>query len=273
MTSSESDILGFAAVDGIAFAAERGRLKPERIPALKIENLGSLIELWQLSESMSVPAPDSGLFGISDDLGRLIHALRRDQDQWICPVSQRAGFLKTGIEPPEDTVWTRFGMSAQRAAMSSGFPKRIAAQMTAALGELRSNIYEHSESLGTGLVAFHAANSRFEFVAADQGIGILTSLRQSSVYADLEDHGEALRLALTDGVSRFGSNSDRGHGFRPLFIGLANLNGTLRFRSGDHAFLIDGSNPSLMSGRPAEKPVLKGFFASVNCETASSAGL
>jgi hypothetical protein len=34
--------------------------------------------------------------------------------------------------------------------------------------------------------------------------GVLKSLRIGHHYAHLSDHGEALRLALTDGVSRFG---------------------------------------------------------------------
>ena len=85
------------------------------------------------------------------------------------------------------------------------------------------------------------------------------------MYTGLDDHGEALRLTLTDGVSRHGSGTGRGRGFRPLFIGIANLNGSLRFRSGDHALIIDGRNPSLMAARLAQKPTIGGFFASVKC--------
>jgi hypothetical protein len=115
---------------------------------------------------------------------------------------------------------------------------------------------------------FRAGLRRFEFIVADQGIGVLDSLRSSVEYAALNDSGEALSLTPTDGVSRFGSGSTRGLGFRPLFIGLANLKGALRFRSGDHALLIDGRNPSLITARLAEKPTIKGFLASIVCEPA-----
>lgn len=54
-------------------------------------------------------------------------------------------------------------------------------------------------------------------------------------------------------------------GFRPPVIGLANLFGALRFRSGNHALTIDGRTPSLMSAKTAEKPTLQGFFISVAC--------
>lgn len=97
-------------------------------------------------------------------------------------------------------------------------------------------------------------------------MGVLESLRTCTERAGLEGHGDALRLTLTDGVSRHGVNCGRAHGFRPLFIGFANLNGVLRFRSGDHALIIDGSNPTLMTARTAQKPHLKGLLISVTCK-------
>ena len=48
-------------------------------------------------------------------------------------------------------------------------------------------------------------------------------------------------------------------------IGIANLNGSLRFRSGDHALVIDGHNPSLVPARLWQKPKIGGFLASVKC--------
>jgi hypothetical protein len=74
---------------------------------------------------------------------------------------------------------------------------------------------------------------------------------------------------LTDGMSCHGANVGRGHGFRPLFIGLANVRGSLRFRSGDHALVIDGTNPSLMTAKVGQKPFLKGLLISVACESGS----
>jgi len=62
-----------------------------------------------------------------------------------------------------------------------------------------------------------------------------------------------LRLALTDGVSRYGKEAKRGAGFRPIFVGLANLAGSLRFRTGDHALTIEGQKIELMSSKMAQK--------------------
>ena len=73
----------------------------------------------------------------------------------------------------------------------AGFPRKIAAQLAAAIGELYSNIYEHCGAPGTGLIAFRAQSNRFEFAVADRGIGVLESLRTCGDYTALSDPGEA----------------------------------------------------------------------------------
>jgi hypothetical protein len=98
-------------------------------------------------------------------------------------------------------------------------------------------------------------------------VGILETLRTCADFAHVTDHGNALMLALADGVSRFGSSTGRGFGFRPIFVGLANIRGFLRFRSGDHALILDGTEPSLTTAKPAQKPMLSGFIVSITCET------
>jgi len=268
MTETPPALFDFAALDDLAFAADRDRLGGRELPRLKARDVGPVIELSQFATKGLLPGPREAGWLELEGLDHLMRALDDGKTRWVCRDSGRMGFLRTGTAAPEDeTVWTGFGLAAQKAATAAGFRKRIAAQLTAALGELHSNVYEHSGEPETGLIAFRAQANRFEFVVADSGIGVLESLRSYDEYAGLCDYGEALRLALTDGVSRYGPAAGRGQGFRPLFIGLANLNGVLRFRSGDHALLIDGQNPSLMTARPAQKPRIPGFLVSVSCET------
>ena len=100
--------------------------------------------------------------------------------------------------------------------------------------------------------------------AADRGIGILRSLCRCAAYAALLDEGKA----LTDGVSRHGPDSNHGHGFRPIFTSLMNLHGELRFRSGDHAIVMDGASPALATSRITQKAPIDGFFASVRWHAA-----
>lgn len=110
-----------------------------------------------------------------------------------------------------------------------------------------------------------------EYGHSDRGIGVLENLRTCPDYAHIADHGEALRLALTDGVSRHGPQAKRGGGFRPLFVGLANLSGSLRFRSGDHALVIEGQRIEAMAAKTAQKALLQGFLASVVCRISQDA--
>lgn len=265
MMEGAPEILDFAAVDGLAFAAECGRLNGQAIPAFVAKDIGPLIEFSQLSAVGTLPPLGSSPLMRLSGLTKFVDALESGRSQWFCPTSRHKGLLRTEHSPPADAVWTGFGLSAQKAAKAAGFPRRIACQFVAAMGEFYNNIYEHAKTPDTGIIAFSAMPDRFEFVVADRGIGVLNSLRSTATYCALADHGKALQLVLTDGVSRYGAATNRGHGFRPLFVGLANLNGSLRFRSGDHALLINGQQPSLMNARVAQKPDLQGFLIAVSC--------
>ena len=268
--SNATQALDFNTVDDLAFAAERGSFNSSALPNMNVQDIGPLIELHLLAESGNLDSPYTAPWLSLNGIAQLGKALEARRKQWICPRLKLTGILRTSPSYALGaTDWTAFGLAAQQAA-AMGFPRRIAAQLAAALGELHSNIHEHAQAPRTGIVAFRAHPHKIELVVADQGIGVLESLRGASAYADLCDHGEALRLALSEGVSRYGSCANRGYGFRPLFVGLANLKGSLRFRSGDHALLIDGRHPSLMTARMAQKPYISGFFISIVCETPPS---
>ena len=260
--------LDFATLDGLAFAAERGRLTGNEVERAVARDLGPLIEMSHLATAGLLPRPSNAPWLELDGMGNFRRALATGQTRWVCPFHRNAGFLRT-VAVRDEICWANFGVAAQKAAATAGFAKGVAAQLVGAIGEMYSNIYEHSDAARTGLIAFNARGGSFELVATDRGMGVLDSLRACPAYAGLNDHGEALRLTLTDGVSRHGSETGRGRGFRPLFIGIANLNGSLRFRSGDHALIIDGRNPSLIAARLAQKPKVGGFFASVKCLAAA----
>jgi hypothetical protein len=200
-------------------------------------------------------------------LTRFLGAWYGGQNSWLSE-DARIGLIRTnGISSNSDSDLTRFLMSAQRAAREvSRLPGTTPGQMAAAIQELEGNIQEHSNAPATGVIAFRATSGLFEFVVADHGIGLLASLRQRATFSAIEDHGKALELALTDGTSRY-IEAGRGHGFRPIFIGLTNLRGRLRFRSGDHALVMDGTGPTLASAQISQKPLFEGFLASVSCRT------
>ncbi len=260
--------LTYSALDGLAFAAERGRLAEDSARLdLFARDLGPFLEYVVLAKAGLLPSPERVSWLALNGSAALYAALSDRRHYWVCPMTRRAGLYRTYARlRVDDTSWTEFCFAAQHAASAVGFLKAIAAQLVGAMGEMESNIYEHSQASGTGVIAFNAVPGAFEFVVADCGIGVLQSLKSCSEYAELADHGEALRLTLTDGVSRYGAGSERGHGFRPLFTGLANLNGALRFRSGDHALTINGQGTGDLPAKLAKKTNLNGFFASVDCQ-------
>jgi hypothetical protein len=258
--------LTFTAVDGIAFASTKARLEPIHAKTFSPANLGPLVELFQLSQDGLLPTLETAQWIVFAQWAEFYNVLKGGNNFWICR-SGRRGLFRTKTSESDERAAFRFFLAAQKAAISVSFRKRVAQQMVAALGEMVDNIHQHSRSPQTGIAAFYAEPGSFEFVVADRGIGVLQSLRESPQFSNLADHGDALELALTDGCSKHGANSNHGHGFRPLFVGLSNLNGSLRFRSGDHAITIEGKDLKNIPWTKVAKPKISGFLASISCDT------
>jgi len=265
--------LTFPAVDAITFAAIRGRLRTALAASGNVyaaDELGPLVELlFAVRTSDTIGAADllrrvTGTDGLEEILSGLVSGLLG----CLSANGSLAGFHRIGSDVDrDDDEWMSFLMAARRATTVVGFPARQGAQVVAAMREMRSNIDEHSGAPNSGVVAFKAAApGRFEFVVADRGRGVLDSLRTSPEYADLESHSQALKLALEEGESRKGRGSGHGNGFRPIFAGMADMSGYLRFRSGDHALVIDGRF-TLTTAAMAQKAMLPGFIAMVSCRT------
>ena len=265
MTTAHRQLL-FGDVDKLAFAAARGKLDRASPPVTYApQQLGPVLELLQLSAGGRIPR--LGNWIALNGAAPLVAALEQTNESWVSPVKQHMGFIRAARRGPDaDNQLTGFLMNAKRAGREiSGLPATVFGQLVAAMEELENNIHEHADAPETGVLAYKAEPEAFEFVVADRGIGILRSLRRCDSYAALPDEGKAQEAAFTDGISRHGPNSNHGHGFRPIFTGLVNLHGELRFRSSDHALTIDGTSPALATARIIQKAPLDGFLASVRC--------
>ncbi len=254
--SAAPEPLTFTAVDGLlGFASSAGHLNSARLSVRYTPHrLGPLLEfLYLVAGNRLSGAAVSNLLA-PNGAAPMIAALQEGRERWASSDNRRMGFIRAvRLAPDGDEHLTAFLMDAQRAGRDvAKLPGTTPGQLVAAMQELENNIHEHSEAAETGLLAYRAAPGIFEFVAADRGIGILASLRRSPEFASLTDHGRAIESALADGTSRFGMNMGRGNGFRPIFLGLLNLQGSLRFRSGDHALLMDGTSPQLSTARQSD---------------------
>jgi hypothetical protein len=168
--------------------------------------------------------------------------------------------------------WSLWCSRAEQAGCSVGLPGPFAAAVIGAMGELQDNVAMHSRRAETGLVVYAATSEAFEIVVADCGVGVLASLQENAAYADLADAGAALKIAVQDGETRFGHASGHGFGMGQMFRALADHDGELRFRSGDHALTVRGQNPSLQSGiELAHKARLVGLTIGVRCRTPNGA--
>ncbi len=259
--------LDFETLDDLALAVQRGKITADRqLFIRKFVGLGPLVEfgldrVGDHSRFSMIQAP------ASRELEALISAIQDRQPLGVNGSSQVGYFptSKSAADQFDDDRWLQWRYHAQRSAEKAGLTKRAAQGIVGAIDELSSNIYEHSGRAETGVIAYRTSSSAFQFVIADRGVGVLQSLRSCAQFSNLTDSGEALRLALRSGYSRFGINVGRGFGFRTLFLTLAGMNGVVRFRSGNYALLLEGKKARLETARIVQKADFRGFSISVLC--------
>lgn len=262
--------LTFAELDGIVFAAARGRLANYVGRAFHLADIGPWLEMGRLQATGSLVDAPAALFASQRATAPLEAALG-PQSSYTEGAPIRSSFVvraQQATHRMEDLA--RLGIEAQKSANVARIPKPAVLRMTSALGEMFDNIFEHSDAALTGLTAFRSLPGSFEFIVADQGMGVLSSLRRSPRYADLADHGEALGCALQPSVTRY-DGADRGHGFDRLVEGMANMNSELRFRSGDALIQMSSFNGGRAKPIVAKRPALPGFIISAKFHAVSPA--
>ena len=260
-------VLTFREVDALALANEEGVLDQcGEAPSYRVQELGPLMEFIHLAKAGKLPDPLIGDWVTLGGAEGLVRALASGSTSWNPQEHRRFGFVRLQEDEEHSKAsLTKFFMNMKRSAENdAGLPRSVSQKLVAAIQELKGNVVEHSGLVQSGLLVYRASASKFEFVVSDRGIGVLASLKSQGQFGDLDDHGEALIKALQEGVSRFGANSGRGFGFRMLFLGLLDLRAMLRFRSGDHALIMNGTAPSLASAQVIQKVVSEGLFISVS---------
>jgi hypothetical protein len=267
-----AEILDFTLLDDIMGLPPDERYKI--LKASEIQGVGPLVELVFHHRS-------------SDD--DLFHNIREDQlvsslfsliNKTDTPNASSFGnSLFSGgefIRPPrtieeiENEGWTDFLLRAQSGAERSGMDEQFAKAIVATLEEMTDNIIWHSDSTDTGLVGYQWSDHLFEYAVADAGIGVLASLKKCPDYIELNNSGDAIKIAHQNGISRFGNGASRGFGFN-LLLNIAKKSSCLRFHSGDATVTLDGvtayqtNSAPLPITRPAAN--LQGFTISVSCRT------
>lgn len=257
------EALTFKILDDLVLAHERGRPSPVRL--LPGPCLGSIVELLRFHEEHGHALE----FSASDETAAIERSFQTRQPVYL--VGEATGFIpaRRAAYKNGDTYWDAFMFAMHKALLAAGFPSLFSRGLVGAMDEMQNNIHDHSGAIDTGLIAYRVSRERVEWVVADRGIGVLAGL-QGGAFPSLQDSGEALKIALTDGRSRFGVGKGRGYGFRELFKALSTRHGTLRFRSDDQVLTMTGVSPSLSKARLQQRALVSGFSITVICAKPSA---
>jgi hypothetical protein len=150
------------------------------------------------------------------------------------------------------------------------FGKKLSLALSKALQEMADNVVQHSrydeEHPALGLVGYHVEEGWMTYAVSDIGRGIFASLRTNPKWYSLSDSRAALRAAIYERASRR-IDSPSGGGFSQVEKSLADLNGILRFRTGDACLTLVGRKASRKAAI-SSNPYLDGFQLAVTCSLA-----
>ena len=260
---SKYQILDYDLVDDLCLISGNIDAISRNISPVRAEKLGPVLELLHIKSKEA----DVLIRSLALDKSRfssIIPQIFRNEMHSRYSMGKQSLGLSSIERLGESSNWTKFAIDVKAATVASGFSVAASAEIVAAIGEFFSNVLEHSKNSETGYVAYSGEEGTFEFVVADSGIGVLQSLKSNPAFTKLADSGRAIELALTEGISS-SEQEGRGHGFRPVFVGLANISDELRFRSGDHGHMVRRTNAGGIDARTIQLANLNGFFCSVVC--------
>lgn len=171
--------------------------------------------------------------------------------------------------------WILFQSRFTRSLCARSFPRTLALALSKSLGEMADNIPRHStlsqDAPAAGVVGYHVGHRSMTFAVADMGQGVLSSLRQNPRWASLKTSTQALQKAVQENATSQ-LDEDEGDGFRQVLSALSDLNGLLRFRSGDGVLAIDGRGQG-RRGTGSWTPHLAGLQLCVSCSLENNPSL
>jgi len=260
-------------VEQIHKAHLRGKETHEHVAAFSNTTLAGLVEYGCLKRSIPdlPPLPDAVVRSpLGIELNRITSeiGLRSSGPSVPTGIDHAPREIEFAVvlndqELLSDPIQLMFMRMAQT-AKQSGFSVRTANELQAAMCEMVANAIEHANPPIPVLIGYHVRTNIASFIVADVGRGVYESLRENPDHRDLvNDHCEAIRKSLQDGVSRH--RAIRGNGFRPIFRAIMENWGILRFRSRKGCVTMDGSELTVNRGVSHFPPELPGFQVAVTC--------
>jgi len=180
--------------------------------------------LWRTVTKQSVKDHDGGEF---------LDALRTTHWPEACAQDLASDGLRVRIIPQAyELVWLRSTEADLRSEIASaGFTTVTAKALTGAVSEMINNVWQHANSQAPGLLAYQLEPQRVHIAIADNGVGVLVSLRTNPQHASLRTSMAALKAAMRVGVSRY-TEPAHGYGFDTMLRAVADQWGAVRLRTG-----------------------------------------
>jgi hypothetical protein len=165
--------------------------------------------------------------------------------------------------------WDNYCQRFKKGLTENGFSSPYALALANAFHEMADNVMQHSQAgllhpSFSGLAGYHLWDRCMVFSVGDHGVGVLNTLRTNPRYSGLTN-SEAALLAIYSEQATRKKHETFGGGFRQLFKSLADLNGTVRLRSGDS--LLEYSGVSTRNVDLHKKSLIAGLEVSVICGT------
>lgn len=152
---------------------------------------------------------------------------------------------------------------------SIGLSKDDALVIAAAFTEMADNAREHAVTPIPAVAGYEVEDDVWRFCVTDVGIGVLESLKKNEEFSSLSSGTEALRLALTEGISASGSPG-RGQGFSWIFKALSRRRALVRIRSSTGVAECTGFSPTRHQLTCGLRPHRQGLHVAVEGSAAAS---
>ena len=253
------------------------------IPDVRL-TIGAALELscceaiWKQCDCAAITSTFS-LWANSNGLLRASQRALNHDGVWALPESEVFGapdfeVIPAPLEGQWDSLpWNEFLDRLRRSLTKGHFTPSLSRALSKAFAEMADNITQHSgvdrQHQARGLVAYGVSGTTMTFSVADIGRGVLDSLRTKPTLSHLSHHADALRAAILGNMSSR-PNELTGDGFRTVLNSLTDLNGSLRFRTGDACLTLAGLGDA-RSRTISFVPPLAGFQLSVTCSLGTGA--
>ncbi len=167
-----------------------------------------------------------------------------------------------------EDAWNQFLERFAAALKAAGFKNGWNQAMAGVFHEMADNIVQHSTLASNqpinGIAGYSVQDRRMAFTVADTGVGAANSLKDNPRYANVANGREALDLIAHEKASRRAGQGAVGGGYSALFLKLAAMNGTIRLRSADGVFMMQGTLGCSAVAKSIH--TAPGFAISVECE-------